>query len=199
MPPWRADPDHGRFRDERFLSNRQIALITAWAEAGGPEGEVRELPPRQTFDGPGWPLGEPDLIVAMPESFEVPATGDDIYRYFVIPSELVEDKVVVGVDFRPGAPSVVHHANFFIDYMGRGRKKDAEDPKPGFSVFGTGGFMDYDGSEEGGFGIGGWAPGADPYALAPGLGMYLPKGGDFVFEVHYHLSGEATRDRSQMA
>ena len=199
MPPWRADPNQGRFRDERILSERQIDLITTWAAAGAPEGDARELPPSHTVESAGWRLGEPDLVVAMPEAFEVPATGDDIYRYFVIPSELVEDKVVVGVDFRPGDPGVVHHANFFIDYTGRGRKKDGEDPEPGFSVFGTGGFMDYDGSEEGGFGIGGWAPGSDPYELAPGLGMYLPRGGDFIFEVHYHLNGKATRDRSQMA
>ena len=199
MPPWRADPSQGRFRDERVLSQRQIDIITAWAEAGAPEGDPRELPPRQVVDSTGWRLGEPDLVVTMPEPFAVPATGDDIYRYFVIPSELVEDKVVVGVDFQPGDPGVVHHANFFIDYSGRGRKKDEEDPAPGFSVFGTGGFMDYDGSEEDSFGIGGWAPGSDPHVLSPGLGMYLPGNGDFIFEVHYHLNGKATRDRSRMA
>lgn len=199
MPPWRADPGHGRFRDERVLSQRQIDTIAAWAEAGAAEGDARELPPKQTVEQSGWRLGEPDLVVTMPEPFEVPATGDDIYRYFVIPSELVEDKVVVGVDFQPGDPSVVHHANFFVDYLGRGREKDAEDPEPGFSVFGTGGFMDYDGSEEGSFGIGGWAPGSDPYVLSPGLGLHLPRGGDFIFEVHYHLNGKATRDSSRLA
>ncbi len=199
MPPWRADPSQGRFRDERLLSQRLIDRIAAWAEDGAPEGDLQELPPQQMAENNGWRLGEPDLIIAMPEPFEVPASGEDIYRYFVIPSELVEDKVLVGVDFQPGDPSVVHHANFFIDYTGRGRKKDKEDPEPGFSVFGTGGFIDYDGSEEGAFGLGGWAPGSDPYVLSPGLGMYLPRGGDFVFEVHYHLTGKATRDLSQMA
>ncbi len=199
MPPWPADPSHGRFRDERILSQRQIDLITAWATAGAPQGDLQEQPPQPQVESKGWRLGEPDLLVSMPEPFEVPATGDDIYRYFVIPSELLEDKVVVAVDFQPGDPSVVHHANFFIDYLGRGREKDEEDPAPGFSVFGTGGFMEYDGSEEGGFGIGGWAPGSDPHVLPPGLGMYLPRGGDFIMEVHYHLTGKATRDRSQIA
>ena len=42
-----------------------------------------------------------DLLVEMPVDYDVPASGEDIYRYFVIPSELVEDKAIVAIDFRP--------------------------------------------------------------------------------------------------
>ncbi|MDE0238676.1 MAG: redoxin family protein [bacterium] len=45
MPPWRAVEGFGAFRDERHLSDRQIALLAAWAEAGAPFGEgVEALP-----------------------------------------------------------------------------------------------------------------------------------------------------------
>lgn len=102
---------------------------------------------------------------------------------------------VVAVDFQPGDPSVVHHANIFVDYGGRGRELDAADPGPGFSVFGTGGFMACDDAGA----IGGWAPGADPYQLPEGFGMGLPGGGDVVVEIHYHLNGKETLDQSSVA
>ena len=46
-------------------------------------------------------------------------------------------------------------------------------PNPAFSVFGTGSFMSYDNTDEDAFGIGGWAPGAEPYSLPEGLELWL--------------------------
>jgi hypothetical protein len=47
--------------------------------------------------------------------FEVPAEGRDIYRSFVFPLQLPEDKWVKAVELWPTAKSSVHHALFFID------------------------------------------------------------------------------------
>ncbi|MGI9487272.1 MAG: redoxin domain-containing protein, partial [Geminicoccaceae bacterium] len=107
MPPWRPNPDHGRFRDERYLSERQVALFAAWAENDAPEGAVAERPAEVVLPDKDWRMGTPDLVLTMTEPFNVPATGDDVYRYFVIPSTMTEDKTVVGVDFKPGDPAVV--------------------------------------------------------------------------------------------
>ncbi|MBP0029153.1 hypothetical protein [Roseofilum sp. Guam] len=192
MPPWRAKQGYGEFRNEKFLSQQQIATLKVWVEAGTPAGNLAELPPPPNLPLSRWRLGEPDRQFPMPEAFEVPATGEDIYRYFVLDGKLLEDRTVTAIDFQPGAAAVVHHANFFIDYEGRGRKLDAEDPRPGFSTTETGGFMDYDGASA----IGGWAPGVDPYQLPPDIGMYLQKGGDLVVEIHYHLNGQKASDRS---
>jgi mono/diheme cytochrome c family protein len=38
MPPGRAVPRFGRFRDERYLSQTQIDLFAAWAAGGAAEG-----------------------------------------------------------------------------------------------------------------------------------------------------------------
>ena len=198
MPPWRPDPRFGRFRDERYLSQTQVALLADWAENGDPEGVPQDRSPAVRLPDPGWRHGQPDLVLSMVEPFDVPARGDDVYRYFVIPSGLVEDKTVTAIDFRPGDASVVHHANFFADYSGRARQEDSKDQQPGFSVFGTGSFMSYDNTDEDSFGIGGWAPGAEPYTLPPGIGLWLPKGGDIVIEVHYKLNGRSTTDQSQI-
>ena len=195
MPPWRAKKGFGHFREERFLTDRQIAALAEWDRAGAPKGDESQLLPIPHFENKTWSHGEPDLVLTMPEAYAVPAAGEDIYRYFVLPMELAEDAVVVGMDFQPGDASVVHHCNYFVDYSGRARALDREDPELGFSVFGTGGFMSYDGANA----LGAWAPGVAPYTLPEGRGFDLPRGGDIVLEVHYHLSGKATRDQSSIA
>lgn len=198
MPPWRAESGFGHFRDERALSPRQIALLEAWADAGAPPGPPEEALPREKPTSAQWRLGPPDLILTMAEPFEIPATGDDIYRYFVLPEKLPDDVVITAMDFLPGDPTVVHHMNSFVDYTGKARKKDAEDAAPGFSVFGKGSFFDYSGEGGGTGALGGWAPGSDPYRLPPEHGIYVPKGGEVVIEVHYHLTGKKTKDRSSI-
>ena len=194
MPPWRAEPGFGEFRDARRLSDHQIALLEVWSRGGASIGDPDDTMPESPRSRSKWRLGEPDLVLAMAEPFEVPAAGDDIYRYFVIPTGFTEDKVVVALDFSPGDPKVVHHSNYLLDFGGRARGEDLKDDEPGFSVFGTGGFLDYNA-----WGIGGWTPGADPFVLDKGQGMWLPRGGDLVLEVHYHLNGKATADRSEVA
>ena len=198
MPPWRPAPRYGRFRDERYLSKTQIDLLKAWIENEDAEGAPEDRAPEVRLPDPGWRHGQPDLVLQMTEPFDVPARGDDVYRYFVIPSGLTRDRIVTAIDFRPGDASVVHHANFFADYSGKARAEDAKDEPPGFSVFGTGSFMSYDGTDEDSFGIGGWAPGAEPYTLPEGIGLWLPKGGDIVIEIHYKLNGRSTTDQSQI-
>ncbi|MDE2679723.1 MAG: redoxin domain-containing protein [Gemmatimonadota bacterium] len=199
MPPWRAVPRFGRFRDERYLSQTQIDLLAAWAAGGAAEGVPGDRAPAARLPDPGWRHGEPDLVLPMLEPYAVPASGDDVYRYFVIPSGLERPRTVTAIDFQPGDASVVHHANFFVDYSGRARREDAKDDEPGFSVFGTGSFMSYDNTDENAYGIGGWTPGAEPYSLPEGVGLWLPRGGDIVIEVHYKLNGRATTDQSKIA
>lgn len=197
MPPFKPEQGFGHFRSERYLSNRQIALIDEWLKTGLLEGAQEVLAPQPERPSGNWRLGEPNLIVAMPEAFDVPATGDDIYRYFLLPTDLPENKVIIAMDFKPGAKTVVHHANFFVDYEGKARALDAEFEGVGFPVFETGAFMDY--SAVGGGSIGGWSPGTEPYQLPEGLGIPVGKDGEFVIEIHYSLSGKAERDQSQLA
>ena len=69
----------------------------------------------------------------MPEAFEVPADGPDIYRNFTIPMDIPENKWVKAVEFRPSARKVVHHSLFFLDTTGESRKHDGEDGKVGYN------------------------------------------------------------------
>ncbi len=42
MPPWHADPKHGRFQNERRLSIEEKRLIRDWVAAGAPEGDPKD-------------------------------------------------------------------------------------------------------------------------------------------------------------
>ena len=143
-----------------------------------------------------WPLGKPDAVLKVKEAFNVPADGEDIYRYFVIPSNFKIDRPTIGIDFRPGDPSVVHHALVFMDYSGRARKMDKADPEPGFAVFGPGNFMNPDTSAS--F-LAGWIPGMKPFALPNNTAMWIAKGGDVLLQIHYHPTGKAAVDQSEVA
>jgi hypothetical protein len=190
MPPWKAEPDYGSFHGARRLSDDDIQAIERWVADGTPEGRAEDLPPLPKFSE-GWQLGEPDLILKMPEPFDVPAETPDIYRCFVIPIDLKEDRTVAAVEFRPGNRRIVHHAVFFLDSSGRAREKDDADPGQGYKSFGGPGFIPNGG-------LGGWAPGCEPLFLADGLGKSLRAGLDLVMQVHYHASGKPEQDQSQV-
>ena len=131
MPPWKAGPGDVEFANARQLTTEQIEIIQRWVADGALEGDARLLPALPRFTE-GWQLGPPDLVVSMSEAFEVPASGPDVYRSFVVPLNLDRDVWVRAIDFRPSARAVVHHSLFFLDGTGSARERDESDPGPGF-------------------------------------------------------------------
>ncbi|MBZ5577027.1 MAG: cytochrome c [Acidobacteriia bacterium] len=192
MPPWHAAHDYGEFADERRLSDPQIASIAAWVSQGMPQGDPAKMPKLPQFPE-GWHLGTPDLVLEMPAAFGLPASGPDIYRNFVIPTHLAEDKWVRAVEFRPSARKVVHHALFAYVDGGALAKIDGADGRPGFGGMGSIGVSPGRGSSGS---LGGWAVGATPVFLAQGLALPLPKGSDFVLQMHFHLTGKPETEKS---
>ena len=186
MPPWPPESGWGHFRDERRLTPAQVATLDQWVGAGMPEGPADKLPPLPQFPAGGWSLGKPDLVVTLPAAFEIPAAGRDIYRMFVLPLGLTEDKWVTAVEIRPTARSVVHHALYFLDSTGAARRLDEADPGPGFGRMG----FPRTGT------LGGWAVGATPRHLPMDLAFALPKGSDLVVQMHFHPSGKAEREQT---
>ncbi len=108
MPPWHADPHVGQFSNDRRLTRAQIDTITAWVDGGAKEGEPRDLPPAPKFVE-GWSIGQPDLILKMPEEFTLDANGPDEYQHFEIDPGFTEDKYVQMAEARPGNRRIVHH------------------------------------------------------------------------------------------
>lgn len=189
MPPWHAESTDYRFADERRLTDAQIETLQNWVKNGSPEGDPAKLPPLPDFTD-GWQLGTPDLVVTMTEGYTVPADGSDIYRNFVVPLDLKEDKWVRAVEFRPGARAVVHHSLFFLDVTGEARQLDADDPVPGFKRMGLA-------LQRGGT-LGGWAVGGTANELPDGLAYRLPKGSDLILSTHFHPSGKEETEVSTL-
>jgi mono/diheme cytochrome c family protein len=122
MPPWHADPHVGEFANDRRLSKSEIDTISAWVDAGAPEGDARDLPAAPKFVE-GWNIGKPDMVLTMPNEFTLDATGPDEYQYFEIPTNFTEDKYVQMAEARPGNRKIVHHIIAFI-------QPPAKDGKP---------------------------------------------------------------------
>lgn len=203
MPPWK--PVAGAaFHNERTLPEEQIKTLAAWVDGGLPEGNPADAPKPKEFVE-GWQLGKPDLIVSVADEFTIGPSGRDMFRCFVLPTNLEEDKYIVGFEVKPGNNRVVHHTLNFWDTSGTARKMEQnakekakasdQDHGPGYSSAMGVGFR----AEPGKFGgFGGWAPGQMPRFLPEGTGYFLPKGADLVIQTHYHRDGKEEKDKLQI-
>lgn len=194
MPPWRAAHGYGEFKDERRLTDEQIAAIGDWVRGGMPRGNPAKMPkPPQFTDG--WQLGRPDLVLEMADSYTVPADGPDIYRNFVLPTGLIDDKWVRAVEFRPSARKAVHHALFAFVRGGSVTRLDGRSGQPGF-----GGAMPValiPGFQPSGE-LGGWAVGTTARFFPEGLSRTMAKGSDLILQLHFHPTGKPEVERSQV-
>ena len=50
MPPWGAVKGFGDFRNDQALTPEQLELITSWSQGGSPEGEAKDLPPKDKLE-----------------------------------------------------------------------------------------------------------------------------------------------------
>lgn len=191
MPPWKPERGHEPLLGERGLDAAELQLLRDWVAQGAPEGDPALTPATPEFPSGGWILGNPDLVVEMEETFEVPAEGPDMYQNFVVPLDMVtERKWIKAVEFRASAPSVVHHSLLDLDYHGLGRMLDKDDPGPGFS----GVDQSFEDNR-----IAGYAVGSLPYWLPDGVAYELRPGADLIIESHFHPTGKVERERSQVA
>jgi hypothetical protein len=176
MPPWHADPKYGEWSNDRRLSQSDVDTIVKWVDAGAPEGSIADLPKLPQF-AQGWQIGQPDLIIQMPEEFTVPAEGTVPYTYFTVPSNFKEDRYVEAMEARAGALSVVHHIVIYV------REPSGERPKR--QDIGTGL-------------LGALSPGMTPFRAAPGQAKLIKAGSNIVFQMHYTPDGKVTKDRSMI-
>src|SRR6266540_2233505 len=112
MPPWHADPAHGRFSNDPTLTADDLSTLLRWVDGGAPEGNSADLPPQKRWEE-GWNISRPDLVFSMPREYAVPATGTVKYQYFEVPTGFTEDRWMQAAEVRPGNRAVVHHILVF--------------------------------------------------------------------------------------
>jgi Tfp pilus assembly protein PilF len=191
MPPWLPDPGPP-FQDELRLTDEQIRLFAAWAEAGAPEGDASEIPQPPKFTE-GWQLGPPDLILDATKPFTVPASGPDAYWNFIFPVNVDSRKWVRAIEIRPGNPRVFHHANLYIDRSRSARLKSGGNGFPGMDVVIERPIREPD---DGHFLY--WKPGGIPFSEPDGFAWPLDPGIDLVLNSHMLPSGKPEEIRPQV-
>jgi len=173
MPPWFADPKYGTFANDPSLSAREIETISKWVDGGAARGDAGDLPKPPQFTE-GWQLGEPDMIVELPE-VQIPATGPDIFPTPTIALSLSEDRWIRAVEIRPSNREVTHHSVIFSTSAG--------------ATMGGSGFFDV---------LALWSVGTPPTVYPEGMGRWVRKGQTLRTNLHYHPNGKPQVDRTRM-
>ena len=189
MPPWKAEPDAGHFAGERRLTAAEIGTIRRWADTGATEGDASDLAPPPQFTT-GWQLGEPDLVVRMPEPYTLAATGADEYRCFVLPFQVPAGRYIRGVEFRPGNRKIVHHGVLTSMPHDQALARLAEGGGKSF----LSGLAPPGRLLSGPLSI--WTPGMEPHLLDGNLAATWPDGSDLVLQLHLHPSGKPEVEQS---
>jgi hypothetical protein len=176
MPPWHIDPTVGiqQFKNNRSLSDDQIATIIKWVDAGAPEGDPKDMPRAKE-----WPAGqewlyaslfgqkEPDLIIRSTAWTQKKGVNDTWWKP-VVPTGVTEPRWVRAIEVRPGTVKgrkITHHAN-----------SDLIQDEPGdLTQAGPGRFME-------------WAVGKEGEMMRPNSGKLMMPGSKIVWDIHYSAS-----------
>jgi mono/diheme cytochrome c family protein len=191
MPPWFADPKVGHFSNDRRLSEAQIQTLSAWADNGAAEGNASDRPAAKTFQE-GWNL-KPDMVIEMTNEFKLPPSGTIDYQYMLVKGNINEDIWVKQAEMRPSNSAVLHHGKVWVRPPGSHWMENATVGVP----YSTG--MGKNAADEGNDIIGKFNPGlgAQNFEI-DGSAKLIPKGSDFVFELHYTTTGKPEVDRSRV-
>ena len=196
MPPWGMAEDCGEFVGDPSLSPEDKALVAAWVEAGGPEGDPNDYVAPQPLPQPE--LTRTDLTLQLPEPYEPQLSPDD-YRCFLIDWPETEPTYVTGYQFEADNTSITHHAIVYVidpadveEY----EALDAADPGPGYTCFGGPGGnqpLDFIRSRW----LGAWAPGTRVGDLPAGTGLRVEPGSKVAVQMHYNtLAANGEPDQS---
>ena len=218
MPPWHADPAHGKFENDARLSQAEIDTITAWVDQGAKEGNAKDLPKLPQFVQ-GWKLGKPDVVLEMQEEYTIAAAGSDEYINFTIPTKFEQDVWVQAAEINPGNKKVVHHVIAFIQpkqmaaagvrpptpqsiFYQDGTlirvKQEAPAFNDGCSAPG-GGIARGSGQEGLGFPLSFYTPGKDVDSWPEGTAKLIPSGSNIVIQMHYSkTTGQVEKDRTSI-
>ena len=112
MPPWHLDKTVGirHYKNDRSLSDDEIATVVRWVDAGAPQGNPADMPAPLTFRSEGdWFIGEPDLKVTTPSDFTMYPTGPDWWIDQFAEVQLTEDRWIKSMEIKPSNPKIVHH------------------------------------------------------------------------------------------
>ena len=196
MPPWFVERNIGiqRFKDDISLSDEEIETITRWVDAGAPEGDPADTPPRPAADASAWTIGTPDLVISSPTLNVNAVAADFMTNVGPVPTNLAEDRYIQAIEVKEasreqGSTSssgdknlnyfLVHHATITV----ADAQATAEEPA----------------DEGGGRRLVFYQMGQNPTTYPANVGALLPAGSALNFGIHVHSVGTALPVRLDVA
>jgi len=179
MPPWHLDKTVGirQYKNDRSLSDDEIATIVRWADNGAPQGNPTDMPPALAFrPETDWFIGEPDLKVTTPNDFAMYANGPDWWIDQFAEVELTEDRWIKAMEIKPSNPKVVHHVVVYA----------IEPDAP-------------EGTPEGGVQLHEYAVGKYGDIFGDNTGRLLKKGTRLRYDMHYFAIGSEQHNKTTIA
>jgi hypothetical protein len=191
------------YGNDASLSTAEIEILKSWVDAGAPEGNAKDAPaPRDFVDG--WNIGKPDMVVEMPQAYQIPAFGSVEYTYIVIPTNFKQDTWVQAAEVRPGNRALMHHAILFTRRAGSKWLRGYPEGVPFVPAAREGTehrSSDGDRTVEGSLAdewLASYAPGSPAWSLPPGTAFLVKAGSDFVLQLHYTPNGKASTDLTRV-
>jgi hypothetical protein len=177
MPPWHIDPKVGLqgFKNDRSLSNDEIATIALWVDSGAPRGDQADAPAPVEFQEFGaWTI-DPDVIVSSPPH-TVPAEAGDWWGDYIVPASISTDRYIQAIQTKAGDLRVVHHA---LTYA-------VTDPDSPLSDSSSDAFLNE------------YAVGKNADVYPDGTGRLFEADSRVRFSFHYHSVGEEVTDQTEL-
>lgn len=190
MPPWHIDRTVGiqQFKNDRSLSDAQVATIVNWVNAGSPMGDPKDMPPAMKFPDPNrWQLAEklgqqPDLIIKS-KPYTLAARTQDKWFRPVVETGVTEPRWVRAIEVKPAKDQdrkIVHHVLAYLlqDEQGgvTGLAESAHDHQTNAGLF-----ME-------------WAVGKTGQIFPEDAGKLMLPNSRIRWEVHYHAIGQEFND-----
>ncbi|MDZ4762298.1 MAG: hypothetical protein SGJ21_14640 [Alphaproteobacteria bacterium] len=175
MPPFDVDRHVNLFQNDENLTEAETKTLIHWIEAGAPRGEGDDPLLKGVTQRVDWPLGEPDLVVDIP-NYDIPASGIVDYQTPAVASPLKEAKWLKATTFKAGSRQGVHH--ILAGWL------------PKMPAGGNG--FDWN------VNMGGYAVGAESNLAPKDWATYVPPGGALSFQMHYTPFGKAMTDTSKI-
>jgi hypothetical protein len=189
MPPWHIDKTVGiqQFKNDRSLTDAEIATIVRWIDAGAPKGDMKGLPPAPVVPDPNrWQLadslGPPDLVIRS-TPYTIAANTQDKWARPTVETGVTEPRWVRAIEVKPAraeSRKVVHHAlAYLLQTEPEGITGLAESAHDHQSNAGL--FME-------------WAVGKVGQIFPADAGKLMLPGSRIRWEIHYHAIGEEIKD-----
>jgi len=194
MPPWPPSRENLPLKNDRSLSDEEIAIIAAWVDDGAPLGDSHDYAPAAT-DGFEFAELRADLVLQLDEAYRPAEDALDDYRCFAFELDIDAPQFITGFEFIPDVAEMAHHAILYLidsEMKPEAEERDGADGSPGWSCYGTTGL-----SESGSI-LAAWTPGTFGVAFPSGTGFLIEPGQLIVLQMHYNLSSTRQPDRTRV-